>query len=132
MPTRKRVLIVDDEETLADNLRRYCERHGWEARVVHTGELAASTAAEFKPALILLDYQLPDMSGFQSLATIRAAQRPCPCVLMTAHPEDVVRAGVAHHGIHHVLYKPFRLIDLQAELMLAALQLAVLPRRMPP
>lgn len=131
MRSHRRVLIVDDEEILADNLRRYCERHGWEARVVHTGRHAASVAAEFLPALILLDYHLPDMNGFQSLATIRAAQRACPCVLMTAHPEEVVRDGMMRHGIRHVLYKPFRLIDLQAELVLAALRLPLSPHFAP-
>lgn len=124
----RRVLIVDDEELLAENLRRYCERHGWEARVAHTGRLAAKAAAEFAPGLILLDYQLPDMNGFQSLARIRAVQRACPCVLMTAHPEHVLEAGALRLGIRHILYKPFRLVELQAELLqIMALPLALLP-----
>ncbi len=120
MPHTKKLLIIEDEEILAENLRSYFQRCGWDSRVACTGRIAGETAAEFVPELILLDYQLPDMDGFQALQAIRAANLCCGCVLMTGHPPDAVREGAAQHQITRVLYKPFSIAGLHAELLATA------------
>lgn len=67
MAVSRKILIVEDEEILAENLRFYLQRCGWEARVAPTGKTAVRAAGDFRPALILLDYHLPDMDGFAAL-----------------------------------------------------------------
>jgi DNA-binding response OmpR family regulator len=119
VPNRWKILIVDDEEIFADNLRSYCTRSGWDSCVAGTGKLAVAVASDFLPELILLDYRLPDTDGFEVLAAIRA-HHACGCVLMTGHPADIVRAGAERHGIARILYKPFSLTELEAALLLAA------------
>jgi CheY-like chemotaxis protein len=120
VPHTRKILIVDDEEIFADNLKSYCARCGWDSLVACTGKLAVAAAADFVPEIILLDYRLPDMDGFDVLAAIRAANPHCPCVLMTGHPAETVRAGAQRHGIERILYKPFSLSDMNAALAGAA------------
>jgi DNA-binding response OmpR family regulator len=117
----KKILIVEDEEILAGNLMAYIQRCGWEARIAPTGKLAVLTADEFQPEVILLDYHLPDMNGFQTLDAIRANCKPCGgCILMTGHPTDTVMNGAIEHGIRQILCKPFSLTDLNSCLLSSA------------
>jgi len=116
----RNVLIVEDEEILAENLQTHLHRCGWNVRIASTGKSAVIAAGEFRPALILLDYHLPDMDGFQVLDVVRAAHHHCGCVLMTGHPTDTVLAEAQRHGIGHILSKPFPLAGLHGLLLAAA------------
>lgn len=117
-----RMLIVEDEEILAGNLMAYMQRFGWDVQVATTGSQAVSTASSFLPELLLLDYRLPDMTGFQILDTlqVQCTRCACHCVLMTAHPSDMVLAGAIQRGIHRILYKPFSLGELDKHLWAVA------------
>jgi DNA-binding response OmpR family regulator len=108
----KKVLIVEDHEVFADNLQTHFERCGWNARIACNGKVAVAAAEEFRPELILLDFHLPDMSGFQVLDAIRASSHCCACMLMTGHPTDTVLTDARQRGISHILSKPFSMIDL--------------------
>jgi DNA-binding response OmpR family regulator len=120
----RKVLIIEDEEILAENLQTHFQRCGWDARIACNGKLAVIAADEFLPELILLDYHLPDMTGFQVLDAIRASH-DCPgCVLMTGHPTDTVLADAQRRGIGHILCKPFPLSSLQGEMLDAAIDAA--------
>jgi DNA-binding response OmpR family regulator len=118
-PSNK-VLIIEDEEIFAENLQTHLHRSGWVARIAGTGKSAVAAANEFRPELILLDYHLPDMNGFEALAAIRGADHGCGCVLMTGHPTDVVLAGAKRHAIGRILCKPFSMTDLQNDLLATA------------
>jgi DNA-binding response OmpR family regulator len=119
VPHSTKVLIVEDEHIFADNLRRYLERRGWLAMVANTGRMAIAASADFAPDVVLLDYRLPDIDGFQVLREIRSVHSSCRCVLMTAHPADTVSAGAEQLRIRRILYKPFTLFDMEAELLAA-------------
>ena len=118
-PPRK-ILIIEDEEVLAENLKTYFKRCGWNPRVACNGKVAVSTAGEFLPEFILLDFQLPDMNGFEALEAIRSNQRCLGCVLMTGHPIDKVAAEARRMGIERILSKPFSLATMQSELLAVA------------
>jgi DNA-binding response OmpR family regulator len=120
----KKVLIIEDEDVLAENLQAYFQRCGWDARIAGSGKAAVIAANEFRPGMILLDYHLPDMNGFEALEAIRATHC-CSCVLMTAHPADKVLADAERHGIARILSKPFSLAGLEAELWAAAAEFCV-------
>jgi DNA-binding response OmpR family regulator len=116
----KKVLIIEDEEIFAENLQTHFQRCGWDARVACNGKLAVIAADEFLPELILLDFHLPDMNGFEVLDAIRAGNHCCGCVLMTGHPTDTVLADAQRHGIGRILCKPFPLSTLEGQLLATA------------
>ncbi|HEY2004080.1 MAG TPA: response regulator [Candidatus Saccharimonadia bacterium] len=69
--SKPKILIVDDDEVLADLYRMRLEMEGFEISVVSDGEHALEGILEFKPDLVLLDLMLPKMSGFDVLKLIR-------------------------------------------------------------
>jgi DNA-binding response OmpR family regulator len=115
VPDKRKVLVVEDQETLGDNLREYLCRRGWQAVLARDGRTAVELSAEFGPSVILMDYELPDMDGFQTISAIRAAH-DCSCVLMTAHSGASVVQRAPQYGIAHVLHKPFPLAEMEERL----------------
>jgi len=110
-PSRK-VLVVEDEPTLAENIGTYLEAMGHEVRVVGDGSSAIAQCGDFAAELLVLDYSLPDMSGFEVLDAMRRCSCLCECVLITAHPGEIVRHAATLRGIRDILFKPFALADL--------------------
>ena len=116
----RKVLIIEDHEILAENLQTHFHRCGWEARIAGDGKSAVIAAEEFLPELILLDFHLPDMNGFEVLDAIRDADNHCGCVLMTGHPTDAVLEHARQRGIGRILCKPFSFAGLQSQLLATA------------
>jgi DNA-binding NtrC family response regulator len=107
------LLIVEDEEILGKNIRRALEKLGHTVALATTCSDAERLFGELQPDLTLLDLRLPDGSGIDLLARIRA-QQPSACVLMmTAHAtiEDAVRA--IKLGARDYLQKPLHMDDLR-------------------
>lgn len=107
----KTVLVVDDEQTLAQNLKTYLQAQGLSVHVAHDGTSAIGLAERIQPDVTVLDYRLPDMEGFQVLEAVRS-HRDCHFVLITAHPTAEVRERAAQLGVSHILFKPFPLAEL--------------------
>lgn len=107
----KKVLIVDDEEILAGNFQTYLEMLGCEVQTAASGAIALETVLNFKPDLLVLDYRLPDMTGFDVYDAMRTLHS-CEAVLMTAHPSiEVCNRAIERH-INIILLKPFPLHEL--------------------
>src|SRR5215470_8247039 len=66
------VVIVEDDEDIADSIRYNLEREGFRVRIATTGEDALSLILERPPSLVLLDLNLPRMSGFEICTRLRA------------------------------------------------------------
>ncbi|WP_442107346.1 response regulator [Pseudomonas sp. NUPR-001] len=105
------ILVVDDEQTLAGNIQAYLEAQGLNVHVAHDGASAIGEAERTQPDVIVLDFRLPDMEGFQVLETVRKS-RNCHFVLITAHPTAEVRERATQLGVSHILFKPFPLAEL--------------------
>lgn len=105
------ILVVDDEQTLASNIQAYLEAQGLNVHVAHDGASAIGAAERTQPDVIVLDFRLPDMEGFQVLETVRKS-RNCHFVLITAHPTAEVRERANQLGVSHILFKPFPLAEL--------------------
>lgn len=71
MNSKKRILLVEDDQGLAKVYVSRLELEGFEVRHVANGEVALSTALEFKPDLIVLDAMMPQISGFDVLDILR-------------------------------------------------------------
>jgi two-component system alkaline phosphatase synthesis response regulator PhoP len=113
-----RVLIVEDEQHLADGLRFNLEAEGYPVRVVDNGE-AALELLRLDPAafdVVVLDVMLPGKDGFTVVSELRQAGQFIPTLMLTArgHPEDVLKGFAA--GADDYLTKPFELAILIARL----------------
>lgn len=80
------VLIVDDEEDLADAAEALLRRRGFRTWKVHDGQAAVAAARELAPDLVLLDYELPELDGLQVIEALRAdpATAGIPVLLSSA------------------------------------------------
>ncbi len=114
--TPVRVLVVDDEPSLAELLASVLRYEGWEIRTAADGSSAVRTAREFQPDAIVLDIMLPDFDGLEVLRRVRGIL-PGVCVLfLTARDavEDRV-SGITAGGDDYVT-KPFSLEEVLARL----------------
>jgi DNA-binding response OmpR family regulator len=111
-----RVLVVEDEQHIADGLRFNLEAEGHEAHVVSNGEEALRIlVSQGQPFdVVILDVMLPGQSGFSVATELRAAGQYLPVLMLTARgrPEDVLRGFEA--GADDYLPKPFELSILMA------------------
>ena len=105
---RKRILIVEDEETLARYLKRHLESQGFEVHTETHGAKALLYAAEYRPDLAILDLMLPDMSGYDVCRELRRLYRPwkIPILMLTAMAEPIDKARGFGSGSDAYLTKP--------------------------
>ncbi|WP_136194215.1 MULTISPECIES: response regulator transcription factor [Actinomyces] len=111
-----RVLVVDDEQTLADLLASALRYEGWEVSTAGTGRAAVRCAQELDPDVIVLDIMLPDFDGLEVMRRIHGHQPNVPVLFLTAKDavEDRV-AGLTAGGDDYVT-KPFSLEEVVARL----------------
>jgi two-component system, OmpR family, response regulator len=112
--TGERLLVVDDEVDIAALLSTGLRFLGFDVRTAHSGAEALTAAAEFRPHLLLLDVQLPDINGFELCRQLRRDQREAGVIFLTARNriEDAV-AGLAI-GADDYINKPFSLDEVVA------------------
>ncbi|HXE79170.1 MAG TPA: response regulator transcription factor [Vicinamibacterales bacterium] len=112
-----RLLIVEDEQHLADGLRFNLEAEGYDVEVVDTGELALARLEQPPPIdLAILDVMLPGMSGFAVTTELRKRGQFVPVLMLTARGRaaDVLQGFAA--GADDYLPKPFELAILLARI----------------
>ncbi len=111
-----RVLVVDDEPTLAEVLASVLRYEGWEVRTAADGSSAVRAAREFEPDAVVLDVMLPDFDGLEVLRRLRAIS-PRVCVLFLTARDAVEErvAGITAGGDDYVT-KPFSLEEVLARL----------------
>ncbi|MCC7546396.1 MAG: PAS domain S-box protein [Burkholderiales bacterium] len=108
VPSRRRVLAVDDNRDSAESLRMLLELWGHEARCAFDGREALDMAEHFAPDVVLLDIGLPGMSGYDLAARIRAreALRQVTLIAVTGYGQEEDRRRVRAAGFDHHLVKP--------------------------
>ena len=115
---RQRVLVVEDEQHLAEGLRFNLEAEGYDASVDDTGEAALQRLIERRERfdLVVLDVMLPGKDGFAVVSELREARQFVPVLMLTARgrPEDVLKGFAA--GADDYLPKPTELAILLARI----------------
>lgn len=111
-----KILIVEDEQHIANGLRFNLEAEGYEAEIAGDGETALAAAESSDFDAIVLDIMLPGISGFEVATALRAEQNYTPILMLTARgrPEDVLKGFEA--GTDDYLPKPFDLEIFMARL----------------
>ncbi len=101
-----RVLVVDDDETVRDVVRRYLELAGHEVELVGDGEHALRRIAEREPDLVVLDLMLPGVDGLEVCRRLRT-RSAVPVVMLTALGEEEDRIAGLQLGADDYVTKPF-------------------------
>jgi len=113
-----KVLVVEDEQHLADGLRFNLEAEGYQVQVTDTGESALEVLNADPSAfdVVVLDVMLPGKDGFSVMSEMRGAGQFVPTLMLTArgHPNDVLKGFAA--GADDYLTKPFDLAILIARI----------------
>ena len=110
-----RVLVVEDESTIARPLRRALEREGYEVSTCETGHAALKVARSWSPDLILLDLMLPDIDGRDVAREIRTSSQ-VPIIMLTARAEESDAVIGLEIGADDYVTKPFGVGELIARM----------------
>jgi two-component system NtrC family sensor kinase len=108
------ILIIDDSQQICQMLAEYVlPELGYKAIVTHTGRQGLNRLRQKLPDLILLDLQLPDISGLELLRLIAQEGHDVPVILMTAHGSEGIAVEAFRLGARNYLIKPFSETEAQ-------------------
>jgi two-component system OmpR family response regulator/two-component system response regulator RstA len=101
-----RVLLVEDDERLAELIAEYLGKNGLEMHWIRRGDTAIEKTHEIEPDLLLLDVMLPGLDGFDICRELRARGATLPIVFLTARDEDFDRVVGLELGADEFIPKP--------------------------
>ena len=111
-----RLLVVEDEQSMAESLRRGLEAEGFAVDVAETGTDGLHLAREVDYDAIVLDLMLPELNGYQVCQTLRDEDNWTPILMLTAKQGDLDEAEGLETGADDYLTKPFSFVVLVARL----------------
>ena len=107
-----RILVVEDNADLAAGIKYNLELERYDVRVAEDGRSAISTAADWKPDLVLLDLMLPGVDGYQVLQQIRATGNRAPVIILSARGEEADKVLGFRLDADQYVTKPFGILEL--------------------
>lgn len=108
-----KILVVDDEKKIVELVKAYLEREGFSVLTAYDGKTALAIARKERPALIVLDWMLPEMSGVDVCRTLRQ-ESGVPIVMLTARAEETDKLIGLELGADDYVTKPFSPRELVA------------------
>jgi DNA-binding response OmpR family regulator len=122
MAKQANILVVDDETTVREVVRRYLEHEGYRVSEAETGTAALATLKEQRPDLIILDLMLPGIDGFSIARTLRDSSEyaplttdsDIPIIMLTARTSEMDRIAGFELGADDYVVKPFSPRELVA------------------
>src|SRR3972149_2024286 len=106
-----RILVVEDEEALADSIRYNLEREGYAVTVATDGRRAIDRFHAETPSLVILDLMLPELSGLDVCRLIRA-ESDVPIIMVTAKDAEADKVAGLELGADDYVTKPFSVREL--------------------
>lgn len=113
MVNRQKILIVDDDENIAELISLYLTKECFETSIVYDGESALEAVKTFKPNLILLDLMLPGIDGYQVCREVRTTSS-IPIIMLSAKGEIFDKVLGLELGADDYMEKPFDTKELVA------------------
>ncbi|MER7456022.1 response regulator transcription factor [Micromonospora sp. NPDC126480] len=101
------VLVVDDDRTVSDVVRRYLEQDGCRVRLSFDGADALAAVAAEPPDLVVLDLMMPGLDGIEVCRRLRARMPDLPVVMLTALGDEADRVAGLEVGADDYVTKPF-------------------------
>ncbi len=114
-----KLLIVDDDDDMRQDLARLFRRQGHEVTVAASGEDGLNKAAHARFDVALLDLHLPGISGIDVLAKLKELQPELEALMLTAHSSIETAVEAMRQGAYDYLTKPFRTADLEVHVQKA-------------
>ena len=111
-----RVLIVEDNNSIAQGLRTALESDGLEARIARDGMEGLQRIRMWEPDIIILDLMLPKLDGLDVLRTMRDEGFDTPVLILSARGDDVDKVRGFRTGADDYVTKPFSLTELMARI----------------
>ena len=109
-----RVLIVEDEISLSNALKKILEQQGYFADAVYDGEAAVEYAKEIDYSVIILDVMLPKLDGFEVVRRLRSSRINTPILMLTARTTITDKVAGLNYGADDYMTKPFETEELLA------------------
>jgi two-component system alkaline phosphatase synthesis response regulator PhoP len=110
---REKILVVDDERKIVDLVRMYLEKDGYRVLAAYDGRQAVELSRRERPALVVLDLNLPEVDGLEVCRAIRR-ESAVPIVMLTARDEDTDKILGLELGADDYVTKPFSPRELVA------------------
>ena len=115
MVAKQKILIVDDDNNIAELISLYLTKECFETKIVNDGELALKEFQTFRPNLILLDLMLPKLDGLQVCQQVREFS-DVPIVMLTAKGDDMDKILGLDYGADDYITKPFNILEVKARI----------------
>ena len=114
MTTKKKILVVDDEDDILNFLELVLQEKGYEVMTANGGQEALTQAQMAKPDLVLLDIMMPQMDGWEVLKLLRVEDETAnvPVAMLSARTDAQDRVQGLQEGAVDYIFKPFSLQDL--------------------
>ena len=106
MAEKQKVLIVDDDENIAELIGLYLNKECFDTHLVNDGEAAIEAVGEFNPDIVLLDIMLPGIDGYEVLREIRKSSS-LPVIMLSAKGETFDKVLGLELGADDYIMKPF-------------------------
>lgn len=111
----EKILLVEDEKTLAKALKFNLEKEGFRVEVAFDGEEALNAMSGEEPDLVILDLMLPKIDGYEVCRSIRRSS-DVPIIMLTARDEDIDKILGLELGADDYMTKPFNTRELLARI----------------
>ena len=111
--SNEKILIVDDDNNIAELISLYLTKECFETKIVNDGELALKEFQTFRPNLILLDLMLPEVDGFDICRQVRQ-EKNTPIIMVSAKKDDIDKIRGLGLGADDYMTKPFSPSELVA------------------
>ncbi|MDQ3991150.1 MAG: response regulator transcription factor [Actinomycetota bacterium] len=121
-----RILVVEDEESLADSIRYNLEREGFHVDVASDGRRGLERFRSGRPSLVLLDLMLPEMSGLDVCRAIRE-EADTPIIMLSAKDAEADKVAGLELGADDYVTKPFSMRELVSRVRVNLRRAAVAP-----
>jgi two-component system OmpR family response regulator len=112
---KEKILVVDDEKQIVDIVRAYLEKDGYRVVTAYDGRQALEVAARERPALLVLDLMLPEMSGWDVMRSLRQTS-DAPVIILTARDDPTDKVVGLELGADDYVVKPFEPKELLARI----------------
>jgi CheY-like chemotaxis protein len=117
-PSKRRVIVADDEEKIATTLAIILNQAGFEARAVFSGEQVIKLLDSFQPEMLITDVVMPGLTGIEVAITVRSRLPDCKILLFSgqAATAELLEQAKTHGHEFEIVAKPIHPSDLLAKL----------------
>ncbi len=112
---KKHILIIEDDANIAELIRLYLEKDGFDVTIASDGKQGVDTFFEISPTLVLLDIMLPEMDGWDVCREIRKKDKT-PIIMLTAKSETADKVQGLELGADDYVAKPLEMKELIARI----------------